>query len=136
MEVDRVCLFKLVFVIIKLDGWSGIFVVILVLSKVELCGRDLLEKVVFVDDFFKLNGICELDNVLEVKLLEYWFIVLFVVKLIVFVFFGIDVERNLWFDEKLVRIEWRKVVIDVVRLLDKNEFDINIWVDLIRVDCL
>lgn len=61
---------------------------------------------------------------------------MFVVKLIVFVFFGIDVERNLWFDEKLVRIEWRKVVIDVVRLLDKNEFDINIWVDLIRVDCL
>lgn len=71
VEVDRACSFKLVFVIIKLDGWSGILVAILVSSKVELCGRDSLEKVVSVDDFSKLNGTCELDNVLEAKLLEY-----------------------------------------------------------------
>lgn len=71
VEVDRACSFKLVFVVVKLDGWSGILVVILVSSKVELCDRGTLEKVVAVDDCSKLDDICELDNVLEAKLLEY-----------------------------------------------------------------
>lgn len=42
-KVDRACSFKeLVIVVVKLNEWNGVLVVILVLSKVELCATGTL----------------------------------------------------------------------------------------------